>query len=221
MSWQAKPGCPAHHRPAVERTVNALPSAYLLPPHSGEIFNSLEDCNRRLRGYAFAEGFDIVRHGGGIKAIPSYRFKCLFHGTKTQNHRKLEDRVEKDSEGQITSKRQREGTNVRQLQCPWSALCSFKDLGKRGSGVKGYVLTVQCDTHEGHQLVDDPFTFSAHLKSSSEYQEALKQATKHREQVLPYSVSRRLIDAEELGVVLSSQDYYNSVRKELPDKSKP
>jgi hypothetical protein len=113
MSWQAKPGCPAHYRPAVERTVNTLPSVYLLPPHSGEIFNSLEDCNRRLRGYAFAEGFDIMRHGGGIKAIPSYRFKCLFHGTKTQNHRKLEDRVEKDSEGQITSKRQRERTNVR------------------------------------------------------------------------------------------------------------
>jgi hypothetical protein len=63
---------------------------------------------------------------------------------------------------------------------------------------------VQCDIHEGHQLVDDPFTFLAHLKSSSEYQEALKQATKHREQVLPYSVSRRLIDAEELGVVLLS-----------------
>jgi ABC-type phosphate transport system auxiliary subunit len=39
--------------------------------------------------------------------------------------------------------------------------------------------------------------------------------------VLPYSISRRLIDAEELGVVLLSRDYYNSVRKELPDKSKP
>jgi hypothetical protein len=38
--------------------------------------------------------------------------------------------------------------------------------------------------------------------------------------VLPYSVSRRLIDAEDLGVVLSARDYYNSVRKELPNKSK-
>jgi hypothetical protein len=80
---------------------------------------------------------------------------------------------------------------------------------------------MQCDVHNGHQLVDDPFQFPEHLKSSEEYQEAHRQAVKHRDQVLPYSVSRRLIDAEDLGVVLSARDYYNSVRKLIPDKSKP
>jgi hypothetical protein len=174
MPWYAKPGCPQHHRAAVERWVNALPPSYLLPPLSGELFDSLEDCNRRLRGYAFAEGFDVVRKGGGTKANPSYRFKCLFHGSNTQNNRKLEDRVELDSEGKISSKRRRDATNVRQLQCPWSALCSFRSLGKRGHRAKGFILTVQCDAHENHQLVDDPFTFPAHLKSSQEYQEALR-----------------------------------------------
>jgi hypothetical protein len=118
MPWYAKPGCAEHHRAAVERMVNALPPSYLLSPCSGEIFESLEDCNRRLRGYALAEGFDIVRHGGGTKALPSYRFKCIFHGSTTQNHRKLEDHVKKDAEGKIVSKRQKEATNVRQLQCP-------------------------------------------------------------------------------------------------------
>jgi hypothetical protein len=221
MPWYAKPGCPEHHRAAVERMVNALPPSYLLPPCSGELFEGLKDCNRRLRGYALAEGFDIVRHGRGTKALPSYRFKCIFHGDATQNHRKLEDHVERDSEGNITSRCQRDVTNVRQLQCPWSALCSFRSIGKRGSGEKGYVLTMQNATHHGHQLVDDPFTFTAHLKSSEEFQEAQRQAKKHRKQVLPYSISRRLIDAEELGVVLSFRAYYNSARKELPDKSKP
>ena len=38
---------------------------------------------------------------------------------------------------------------------------------------------------------------------------------------MPYSASRRFINAEELGVVLSAKGYYNSVRKEIPDKSKP
>jgi hypothetical protein len=61
MSWQAKPGCAEHHRPAVERIVNLLPPSWLLPSQSGEIFNSLNHSNRRLRGYAFAEEFDIVR----------------------------------------------------------------------------------------------------------------------------------------------------------------
>ena len=97
MSWKAKSGCAEHHRAAVERMVNALPPFYLLAPCSGELFDSLEHCNRRLRGWALAEGFDIVRNGGGTKAIPSYRFRCIFHGSKTQNNRKLEDMVEKDA----------------------------------------------------------------------------------------------------------------------------
>jgi hypothetical protein len=80
---------------------------------------------------------------------------------------------------------------------------------------------MQNNVHHGHQPADDPFTFPGHLKASEEYLEAHRQAKKHRDQVLPYSVSRRLIDAEDLGVDLSARDYYNSVRKELPDKAKP
>jgi hypothetical protein len=58
MSWQAKPRCPEHHRAAVERIVNTIPLAYLLLFHSGEVFEGLEDCRRRLRSYAFAERID-------------------------------------------------------------------------------------------------------------------------------------------------------------------
>ena len=108
MSWQAKPGCAEHHRAAVERIVNLLPPAWLFEPQSGELFDSLEQCNRRLRGYAFAEGFDIVRQGGGTKANPSWRFFCVYHREITRNTRKLEDKVEKNKEGKITSKYQRE-----------------------------------------------------------------------------------------------------------------
>lgn len=43
-------------------------------PESGEVFNSPDHCDRRLRGYSFAEGFDIVRKGGGSKSNPSWRF---------------------------------------------------------------------------------------------------------------------------------------------------
>jgi hypothetical protein len=220
MPWSAKPGCPQHHRAVIERMVNALPASYLLPPCSGELFDSLDACNRRLRGYALAEGFDIVRKGGGTKANPSYRFRCIHHGVETRNDRKLEDHVERDSEGKRISKRKVEGRPVHQLECPWSALCSFKAIAQ-GSGVKGFILTMQGEAHVGHPLVDDPFVYTAHLKASEEYQEALRQAKKHREQVLPYSTSRRLINAEDLSVVLSSQDYYNAVRKDVPDKIKP
>ena len=220
MAWQAKPGSADHHRAAVQRMVNALPVAWLLEPQTGEEFADLDHCNRRMRGHALANEYDIVRNGGGTKANPAYRFRCIFQGTKTKNNRKLGDRVKYDDEGKITTKRQRDHTNVRQLDCPWTALCSYKDVGKRGSGVKRYILTVQNGTHSC-QPADDPFSFPAHLKASEEFKEALHQAKKHRQQVLSYSDSRRLIDAEDFGVVVSSRDYYNSVRKEVPDKLKP
>ena len=43
---------------------------------------------------------------------------------------------------------------------------------------------------------------------------------KYCEAVFSYFNRRRLIDAEDFGVILSSRDYYNSIRKEIPDKSK-
>lgn len=221
MPWQAKPGCAAHHVAALERLVNSYPSEWLLAPQTDEIFDNLEHCNRRLRAFALAEGFDIVRNGGGTGAAPAYRFLCYYHGTHTKNNRKLEARVEKDKEGKITSKRQRQATNVRQLDCPWSALCSYKSVGKRGSGDKAFVLTIQNSIHSC-KLVEDPLSiFAAHRNATEEWQQAIQLARKHREQVLPFSDSRRLIDAEEFGLVLSSRAYYNTVRKEIPDKSKP
>ena len=73
MPWKAKPGCAEHHMAAVERAVNLLPPAWLLPPQSGEVFDSLDHCNRRLRGHALTEGFDIIRKGGGTESKPSWR----------------------------------------------------------------------------------------------------------------------------------------------------
>ena len=77
--------------------VNALPPFYLLVFSLGELFEGLEECNRRLRGYALAEGFDIVRYRGGTKALLSYRFKYIFYDNIIQNYRKLEDFIERNS----------------------------------------------------------------------------------------------------------------------------
>jgi hypothetical protein len=176
---------------------------------------------RQANGPPESSRFDIVRKGGGSKKNPSWRFRCVFYGERARNDRDLETRVERDAEGTIISRHQRENTTVRQLGCKWEGHCSFKDVGRRGTGVKGYVLTMNCDTHKGHELADDPFQFPGHLKSLDEFLEAFRQAKKHRQVILPYSDSRRLIDAEDLGIIVSARDYYNTVRKEKPDKSKP
>jgi hypothetical protein len=47
MPWKAKAGCAEHHRSAVERIVNLLPSEWLSAFKSGELFDSLEHCDRR------------------------------------------------------------------------------------------------------------------------------------------------------------------------------
>jgi hypothetical protein len=39
--------------------------------------------------------------------------------------------------------------------------------------------------------------------------------------VLSYFKSRRLINAEEFSLILLLRAYYNSIRKEMPDKNKP
>jgi hypothetical protein len=151
MVYRAPPGCPSHLIDAVERAVNSLPTAWLLPPQTGEIFDTLADCERRLRGYCLAEGSDLVQTGGGTRVAPGARFACVYHGKETRNWRKLEDHVERDGEGQITSKRQRELTLASQLQCQWSVRVTWKDIGKRGSGKKGFVMTVICLDHV-HEL---------------------------------------------------------------------
>ena len=86
------------------------------------------------------------------------RFQCIHHGAKTQNRHQLEDKTERDSENKIVSKRQREGTYVKQKDCKWAAYCSYKDIGKRGSGIKGYVLVVKELAHS-HNLIDNPLMY--------------------------------------------------------------
>jgi hypothetical protein len=54
-----------------------------------------------------AEGFNVIKHGEGIKKALNSKYKCIFYSKDTQNHRKLEDYIERDSENRITSKRQR------------------------------------------------------------------------------------------------------------------
>ena len=104
MYWHTKPSYPIHYRITVEYIVNTYFPFYLVLLALDKIFNSLEESNRRMRGYALAEGFDIVRHGGGTKALPNYRFKCIFYGSKIQNYYKLENHIKKNSKEKVISK---------------------------------------------------------------------------------------------------------------------
>ena len=128
--------------------------------------------------------------------------------------------MEKDDEGNITSTRQRNNTLVGQLSCEWVMRCTWKDIRKRGSGNKGLVLSIIKSSHS-HPLSDDPLVYPSHKQSTAEYREQLVQTRVYREKIIPYSISRRVLEDEEYGLMITPREYYNQIRKMKADKDKP
>lgn len=77
-------------------------------------FNSIDSSKRCLCIFALDAGFDIVQTGAGTKNVPVARFQCLDHWGATRIWHGLEDRIEKDVEGRITTKHHPEDTLVNQ-----------------------------------------------------------------------------------------------------------
>src|SRR5205809_6575484 len=84
-AWRAKPRCPKHLVVILEHAVNALPPAWLLQPTTGEVFDSIEHCKRRLQDYALTKDFEVVRTGEDIKKASKTHFKCLKYEESTKN----------------------------------------------------------------------------------------------------------------------------------------
>ena len=126
----------------------------------------------------------------------------------------------KDSKGKITSDRQRGNTIVSQLSCEWAVRCTYKSVGKRGLDEKGWVLSITRDSHS-HHLRADPLTYISHRQSTTEFRKQLVNTKIHREKIIPYSTSRRVLEDEEYGLIITAKEYYNQVRKQPANKNKP
>ena len=70
-------------------------------------------------------------------------------------------------------------------------------------------------------FIDNPLSILAYLRSLDEYQVVKDTVRKYRIVIILYFKSRRVLKAEEFGFVISVKDYYNIVRKMVPDKDKP
>jgi hypothetical protein len=223
----AKAGCPRPHEVLVNRHLARLfvkNPDYLKPPQTGEVFQSLDEANARMRAWAFFQGFDIVNAGGGTTGHPGMRLVCIHHASKTRNYRGLEDRVERDEEGAIISRRQRDGTTVGQLNCLWHCLVSYKSVGVRGTEPKAFILTYNPPVTEfqghSHALADDPLIYPLHMQSVDEWQAHAVASRQHRNKIIPYSVSRRILEDEEFGLTITAKEYYNTLRNLRPNHEK-
>ena len=216
-AWQAPSGCPDHIRYVLEKAVNSYPPIWLEEPSTGEVFSSIEECQNRLIAFSLSQGFDIVVLNSRKIPQPGTTWACIHHGKETKNWRKLPYIVEKDDKGEIVGERKRNLTVVRQTECPWTCKVSYKSIGKRGSGEKGFVLTTTESSHT-HPLAQNPLIYQRHRERLEEYQVLKAQARAHRVSILPYSLSRRVLDAVDgSGLSLTRREYYNLKKHQIPD----
>jgi ribulose 1,5-bisphosphate carboxylase large subunit-like protein len=73
MPFHVKPGYSKYFIDVYEKAVNTQPVSYLLLSIIGEVFTFIAAYKVRLRGFALAKGFDIMRTSGDNKRVPSTR----------------------------------------------------------------------------------------------------------------------------------------------------
>ena len=95
---------PTHQRGTYDRAIAALPPGFLKFPVTGEVFESKVGCKVRLQGFSLGQGFAVVVGKSSQDGTPRAEFLCIHHGTATRNDRQLEEEVERDPEGNITSR---------------------------------------------------------------------------------------------------------------------
>ena len=82
-------------------------------PINGEEFQGPDHCLERLNAWGLFEGCAYVKgRTRPTNSTPNWLFQCIFHHERPQNRWKLEDRVVRE-DGEITSKRKRDTTNLR------------------------------------------------------------------------------------------------------------
>jgi hypothetical protein len=183
------------------------PLLFLKEPADGEVFDNVELCRERLQGFAFAQGFAIVKKSGSMnQKRPRFYFHCIHHGESTRNYRQLEEHVERDEEQEVTTRRKQEATNINARNCPYHIYLAWKQIGKRGSREFGLEMSVKNSIHS-HAMAVNPLIYIEHKKSLSEYQPALELGKSLRSAYISYSAARRVL--EQAGFPLDRKAYYN------------
>src|SRR5271154_2082035 len=66
----------------------------------------------------------------------------------------------------------------------------------------------------------DPLIYISHRHSVTEFCEELINIKTHREMIILYSISRRVLEDEKYRFIIIAKEYYNQVRKQPTDKNK-
>ena len=205
---------PQHQRSAFDRAIAALPIDFLRFLITREVFGFKAEYKTRLQGFALSQGFAVVIGKSSQDGTPRAEYLCIHHGIVTRNHRKLEDKVVKDSEDNITSKRQRDNTQVIQkLDCGWRGIVSYR-FPYGGAVDRIWILIMTYTSYI--YVMRNPFAYQVYIKDTMEYQTLTAKARNIRIAIITYSSSQRVLQMEGLGFTIDSATYYNTVRHNRP-----
>jgi hypothetical protein len=99
-TWKAHAECPAHLREQVEQFGNSITPSWRTEPFIGDVFDSSDHAFACVQAYAFLNGFAVVKWRTATKDERA-RFRCIYHSLNSKNWRELEQRMERDEEGNI------------------------------------------------------------------------------------------------------------------------
>ena len=96
------------------------------------------------------------------------RFACIYHSTETRNWRKLEEYIERDTEGNIISNRKKEDTAINTKDYTWEIYWSVKSIGKQGSGILVGQLNITRGIYS-YILAPNFFIYKVYQKATIQY----------------------------------------------------
>lgn len=207
VTWIPHPQLPEDQVPRIQRAIDRIPNAHLLPPQRDEVFDTPDDSIIRLQDYAFSQGFAVITStcGQGRK-----NYNCIHHADKTRNYRKLPEHKEEEDLEHGT-KRTQELTKIKAKGCPWRVYISWKTL-KRGGTIQTWVLGVAQLEHS-HGMSPNLLDYDLHQKRQPEHAQAILLARAHRAAEISYGQSDRVLShttrEADVEYYMKKHDYYN------------
>jgi hypothetical protein len=104
--WSPPSGLTDTARNALIKAVDRVPSAWLLPPQDGELFDRPAEVYARLQGYALSTGFAVVGGSGSTSVRKNYL--CIHTSFLNRSNKPLTARLSHDK----TTKRSMLGVEV-------------------------------------------------------------------------------------------------------------
>lgn len=200
------------------KKVRSFPPGWIQKPIDGQQFESHRDCLARLNAFGFFEGCLFVTGRQGGSQTPHWYFRCKFHGSKTENYRKLEARVVRNEEGEIVTGRKRD-THINKRECPVLYYLAHKVIN-RVTKERAYIGAWREEEHQNHPLNLNPFSFSIHEQSTDAFQLLAATACRFRSASQTYSKACQLLKEDGNGLILGQRTYYNLnlLRQKRPNK---